>query len=433
MEDWERVQQGKYREGVRVEPFALVQDRCSRARFREVETSEFKAGAPFSFAPAALRSRRTLFWNRFLFDCHETAGLCLRQVTALALAQVPERITGPAAWYGPALMQRRDWIETLSPAEIAELGRAIRRLAGRNTDLAAIRAADFPLPMLAPRLRRILGEVLEGRGFALIRGLDLGRYDRRAVAIAFLGLGSHFGNPRPQNAKGHLLGHVKDLGLTSVDPNVRIYQTRERQTYHTDSCDIVALLCLKTAKAGGLSTLVSAVTIYNEMRAREPELAAALFEPVETDRRGETPPGQLPYFRIPVFSWHAGLLSVMYQRQYIESARRFADVPPLTPRQIAALDLFDSLANDPALNLHMAFQPGDIQLVHNHALLHDRTAFEDWPEPERQRHLLRLWLAPPNARPLPPVFAERYGTVTPGARGGVQVAGLRPSAPLEAA
>jgi len=354
-------------------------------------------------------------------------------VTSFILAQLPEHITGSAAWYGPALTRRSDWIETLSSGEIEELDRAIRHLADRDTDLAAIHAADFPLPTLALRLRRIVSEVLDGRGFALLRGLDIERYDRRAVAIAFLGLGSHLGNPRPQNAKGHLLGHVKDLGLSSADPNVRIYQTHERQTFHTDSCDVVALLCLKTAKAGGLSTLVSAITIYNEMRARQPDLAAALFEPIETDRRGEISAEQLPYFRIPVFNWHAGLLSVMYQRQYIESARRFADVPPLTLRQIAALDLFDSLANDPALNLHMAFQPGDIQLVHNHTLLHDRTAFEDWPEPERRRHLLRLWLAPANARPLPAVFAERYGTVEPGTRGGVLVAGVCPSAPLEAA
>jgi hypothetical protein len=354
-------------------------------------------------------------------------------MTSFNLEQVPERLVGPAAWHGPALDQRRDWIEILSSAEIEEVDCAIRSLAGRELDLAALRATDFPLPTLAPRLQRIAGEVLDGRGFALIRGLDIGRYDRRAAAIAFLGLGSHLGNARPQNAKGHILGHVKDLGLSSADPNVRIYQTHERQTYHTDSCDIVALLCLRTAKSGGLSTLVSAITIYNEMRSQRPDLAAALFEPIETDRRGEIPAGQLPCFRIPVFSWHAGLLSVMYQRQYIESARRFADVPPLTSRQIEALDLFDSLANDPALNLRMAFQPGDIQLVHNHTLLHDRTAFEDWPEPERRRHLLRLWLAPPNARALPPVFAERYGTVTPGRRGGVLVEGVRPFAPLEVA
>lgn len=342
-------------------------------------------------------------------------------LTDFDLADVPERIETPAAWYGPALAARRDWMESLSSEEIAEVERATERLACLGANPAEIRAADFPLPTLESRLARILEEVQDGRGFVLIRGLDVSRFGRQAAEIAFAGLGSHLGSRRPQNAQGEMLGQVKDLGLSSTDPNVRIYQTHERQTYHTDSCDIVALMCLCAARAGGLSTLVSAVTIYNEMRARRPDLARVLFEPIETDRRGEVPPGQLPWFNIPVFNWHAGLLSVVYHRQYIESARRFAGVPPLTPRQIEALDLFDALANDAALNLQMEFQPGDIQLVYNHSLLHDRTAFEDWPEPERRRHLLRLWLAPWNARALPPVFAERYGSLTPGERGGIVV------------
>ncbi len=121
----------------------------------------------------------------------------------------------------------------------------------------------------------------------------------------------------------------------------------------------------------------------------------------------------------------------VYHRNYIESARRFPDVRPLTPDQIEALDLFDNLANDPALNFQMEFQAGDIQLVHNHTLLHDRTAFEDWPEPDRKRHLLRLWLAPNTARPLPPIFAERYGSVVPGQRGGIVVPGMRYTVPWD--
>jgi hypothetical protein len=233
------------------------------------------------------------------------------------------------------------------------------------------------------------------------------------------------GNLRSQNRDGHLLGHVKDLGLSSNDPNVRIYQTSERQNYHTDSCDIVGLLCLHTARSGGLSSLVSSTTLFNQMRERRPDLARVLFDQIETDRRGEVPAGQLPYFRIPVFNWYAGLLTTIYQRSYIESARRFPEVPALTPEQVEALDLFDQLSDDPALHLRMELRAGDIQLVHNHTLLHDRTAFEDWPEPDRRRHLLRLWLAPEQARPLPPVFAERFGSVVPGDRGGVLVPGTR--------
>lgn len=338
--------------------------------------------------------------------------------------ELPDEITGPSAWYGPRIAERTDWIHPLDGREVAEIESAVRAL-GEESDLdpTALRREGFPLPTLGPRLGRILVEVLDGRGFALLRGLPVHDWGPRRAAVALLGLGLHFGTLRPQNARGHLLGHVRDQRLSSRDPNVRIYQTRERQHYHTDSCDVVGLLCLHPARSGGLSSLVSSVTIFNELRRRRPDLARVLFEPIETDRRGEVAPGQRPYFRIPVFNWLAGRLTTIYHRPYIESARRFADVPPLTAAQTEALDAFDALANDPALHFFMELRAGDIQLVCNHSLLHDRTAFEDWPEPARRRHLLRLWLAPAGARPLPPAFEERYGSVVPGARGGVHSPG----------
>src|SRR6266567_2752824 len=318
------------------------------------------------------------------------------------MIELPPEIDDSSAWFGPKVVDRAHWIEPLTSDELVDVEFASRRLAQTEIDWQAIRHDDFPLPTLKLRLSGLLHDILEGRGFVLLRGLPVERWGRRLSAIAFLGLGLHLGNLRSQNRHGHLLGHVKDMGLTSQDPNVRIYQTRERQNYHTDSCDVVGLLCLQPAKSGGLSSLVSSVTIFNEMRKRRPDLARVLFEHIETDRRGEIPEGQKPFFCIPVFNWYAGLLSTVYQRSYIESARRFPEVPPLTPEQIEALDLFDQLANDPALHLHMELQTGDIQLVHNHTLLHDRTSFEDWPEAERKRHLLRLWVAPEKARPLPP-------------------------------
>src|SRR5262249_42751743 len=149
----------------------------------------------------------------------------------------------------------------------------------------------FPLPNLGDRLKRVLEEVLTGRGFVLLRGLPVHDWGPRRSARAFLGLGLHIGNLRSQDARGSLLGHVRDQGLSSTDPNVGIYQTRERQNYHTDSCDVVGLLCWQPARSGGLSSLVSTVTIFNEMRRRRPDLARVLFEPIETDRRGEVAPG----------------------------------------------------------------------------------------------------------------------------------------------
>ncbi|CAN5140870.1 TauD/TfdA family dioxygenase [soil metagenome] len=347
--------------------------------------------------------------------------------------ELPPQQTGAAAWYGPEMIKRTDWQMKLSPAEIAEVESATKALAARDADIAAVTAKEFPLPTLGARLKaRVEGEVLNGRGFLLLRGLAVERWTMRESATAFYGLGAHLGSARSQNGKGHVLGHVQDLGLDVTDPNVRIYQTHERQTYHTDSCDIVGLLCLKTAQSGGLSALVSSTTIFNEMRRTRPDLLELLFQPIATDRRGEVPEGKKPYFEIPVFNWHKGFLSAIYQRQYVDSAQRFADAPRLTPAQIEALDMFDALTNDPRLHLFMEFKPGDVQLVHNHTMLHDRTAFVDWPEPERRRHLLRLWLAADHARPLPPVFAQRYGSVEIGDRGGIIVRGTKLHAPLEA-
>jgi hypothetical protein len=339
-------------------------------------------------------------------------------------------VTGPSAWIGADVTKRPDeWTYRLSPTEIAEIAMATASLHGR--DIAAIGQADFPLPTLGPVLARLRDEVLNGRGFVLIRGLPVEKRPIAESATAYWGIGTYFGNARSQNAMGHVLGHVRDLGLSSQDPNVRIYQTTERQNFHTDSCDIVALLCLKTAKSGGLSSLTSSMSVYNVMAQRHPDRAWRLFQPMPTDRRGEVPEGKRPWFETPVYNDHHGLLSAIYAPHYVRSSQRFPEAPRLAAEDIAALDCFDALAEDTTLRLDMEFQPGDMQFVHNHTVLHDRTAFEDWPEPERKRHLLRLWLAAPGARPLPPAYAERYGSVEIGNRGGIICKGTRLHAPLE--
>ncbi len=345
---------------------------------------------------------------------------------------LPPRVEGASAWYGAEMQNSTEWLYSLTPDEVAEIDAAARPLAQAEADIARITKADFPLPSLGPKLDAMFNDVLNGRGFALLRGLPVENWSTRQSATAYYGIGAHFGHARSQNGKGHVLGHVRDLGRDAVnDPTARIYQTSERQTFHTDSCDIVALLCLKTAKSGGASALVSSMTIYNEMLKRRPDLLPHLFKPLCTDRRGEVPAGQKPWHEIPVFNWYEDKLSALYARRYIESARRFPEVAPLTGDETAALDLFDELANDPAISMQMDFKPGDMQWVHNHTMLHDRTSFEDWPEPENKRHLLRLWLAAPGARPLPEVYAERFGSIEIGNRGGIIVPGAQLNAPLE--
>jgi hypothetical protein len=335
-----------------------------------------------------------------------------------------------STWYGPDLMHRTDeWITHLTPVEIVELEAATKSVLTSKQDIASLTAEKIPLPTLGPKLLALREELIHGRGFSLLRGLPVEKYSEREAGTLFYGLGCHLGLPRSQNAMGHMLGHVRDLGMKSSDPQARIYQTNERQTFHTDSSDVVGLLCLKTAKVGGTSLLVSASTIFNEMHAQRPDLLEILMQPIATDRRGEVPEGMLPYLLIPVFSFHDGYLTVFYQRQYIDSAQRFEDAPRLTLKHVEALDMFDRLANDPKLHLSMKLEPGDMQFVYNHALLHDRTSFDDWDDPARKRHLLRLWLSIPGDRPLPDVFASRFGTIEVGNRGGIVVRGTTPTIP----
>lgn len=345
---------------------------------------------------------------------------------------MPDRaVGGRAAWRGADLARSRDWVRVLEPAELGELEEAARAVRAAGRPLDSVGSEDFPLPRLAAGLEEVREELLHGRGFLVLRGLRVADRPAAETATLFWGIGAHLGAALPQNARGDLIGHVRDEGRDGRDPAARIYQTNERQGWHTDSADFAALLCVRPAREGGKSSLVSAPALHDALLERSPELLPRLFEPFCTDHRGEHRPGAPPYFTAPVLSWHAGELSVLYQRRYIESAQRFGGVPRLTAEQVAALDAFDALADDPALHLTFDMRPGDVLALHNHQLLHDRAAFVDWPETGRRRHLLRLWLCPPAGRPLPDCFAERFGAVEPGLRGGVVLPGIAPSARVD--
>ncbi len=333
---------------------------------------------------------------------------------------VMQKIFDNRAWLGSELQKKPDlWESHLSLKFISDIEQAANYFLSLDIDLSEINRDSFPLKVFDGYLSELALKLLDGIGFEVIKGLPVKRYSPEMIATIFFGIGAHLGDARSQNADGHLLGHVRDIGANSNDQNTRIYQTSQRQTFHTDSADVVGLICINDAKKGGDSLLVSAVTIFNHLVELRPDLVEYLFDPIATDRRGEVPPGELPYLTIPPLSLEDNLLTVFYQRQYIDSAQRFDNAMKLSKRHVEALDLFDTLANDPALHLSMRLKPGDMQFVYNHAFLHDRTGFVDWPEPNKKRHLLRLWLSMPNDRKLPESFKQRYGSIEVGNRGGI--------------
>ena len=342
-------------------------------------------------------------------------------------------IEGPSAWYGSEMSTRPDeWTYLLTQENLDEIQYAVDAARKTGASILDVSKDEFPLETLGAALQRIQDEVVNGRGFVLIRGLPVWDLEIEESAIAYFLIGSYLGWAIPQNGKGHVLGHVRDIGLDPTNPTHRIYGTTARHLYHTDSCDIVGLLCLQKAKKGGLSKIASSVTVHNEMVRSHPDLVEVLNEPFYTDRKGEIPEGKAPTYEMPIFHPYGGVLTTTYNRDFITAAQRFDDVPRLTDEQIEAMDMLDELADSDHIRLDMDFRPGDMQFIHNHQVLHARTPYEDYPEPERKRHLLRLWLTPPNARPLPPVLAERFGNIEVGpTRGGIRTPGQVLSAPLQ--
>jgi len=297
----------------------------------------------------------------------------------------------PAAWRGPDLATREDWRVRLDPAQVDELLAAQRAAEATGRPTGALGADDFPLPTLDAEIARWRAELSEGRGFLLVSGVPVERWSEAQAERAFWCLGLHLGMPGAQNAAGDLLGHVTDLGEDVADPHVRLYRTAADIAYHCDAADVVGLLCLRPARRGGLSRIVSSVSVYGELLRRRPDLVERLYEPFNLDVRSEGDRAGLRWLPIPPCRYADGRLRTFYHSDYFRSVVRHDDVPPLTDDERALLDLYEEIASDPALYLDMDLRAGDVQWLSNHVVLHARTAYED--DPAHRRHLLRLWLS----------------------------------------
>jgi hypothetical protein len=312
------------------------------------------------------------------------------------------KIDVPAAWKGKDIKDDNSWIYNWSDEQIAILEKGLAAVKEKGLTCPNFTKNDFPIAELADAINHFNTELEDGKGFILIRGLPIERYSDDEAAIIYYGLGLHMGTPVSQNIKGDMLGHVRDVG--AADPkSVRVYETSEYLPYHADMSDVVGLLSLRKAKAGGLSSISSAMTLFNEIFENHKEYLGLLhrhflMEHINNGSAGPT----------PIFSYHKGKLSAMHLRQYIEIAQNKAGLP-LSPVEVEAFDLVDSILNDPDIRLDMMMEPGDIQFCNNYTIFHSRTGFEDYPEPERKRHLYRLWLKMPNARECADDFPGKDG------------------------
>lgn len=317
-----------------------------------------------------------------------------------------EKITGSAAWRGSEIALDRSWVHELSAREIAVVNQALADVKSLGKTFPHFGKEDFPMPEWAETLGRLADELENGRGFLVMRGLPVERYREEDIKIMYFGIGLNLGIPVRQNPIGDLLGAVMNVGDLS-DKNARVYETNAYLPYHTDPSDVVGLLCLRKAKSGGISSLVSVATVYNEILEKYPEYLALFYSPWYYAHLGEDLPSLSP-----LLSFNDGKLSCRYLRQYIELGHEIRELP-LSRIEFEALDLFDSLTHKEGIRLDMLLEPGDLQWVNNYAVMHSRTSFEDFDAPARRRKKLRLWLKMPNARRLAPDFPGRNGFPVP--------------------
>jgi len=332
-------------------------------------------------------------------------------------AQRHQLIDAPCAWKGAQIKDKPDWLRFFGASELAEIDAALKSVKSRGLDLFDIGKEDFPLSGFAQNLAKIAQELESGTGMIMLRGLPLS-YTPDDLRTVYWGIGTHLGTAVSQNKTGELLGEVKDVGGPVVNTTRRGSKTSHMLQFHSDRCDVVGLLCVRKAKSGGASRIVSAVSMHNEILRRRPDLIGLFYEDWEHSWQGEQPPGSGITNQRPIFSFRDGYFTGLFSPAYIWFAQEFPDVRRFTPAQHEALTLFDELANELALDMH--FEPGDIQFLNNHVIYHGRTSFIDYAEAEKKRLLLRLWLSAPGARPLPQCYKEVFGGIERGElRGGV--------------
>jgi hypothetical protein len=309
------------------------------------------------------------------------------------------------AWTAADMADPALWTQTFTPEEREEIDAALRSAQRASNDLLTLNKRDFPLPNVAARLKEIERELIDGRGVVRLRGIDRARYDNDEMCLIYWGVGMHLGKPWPQNAKGHVLGDVTDQGKAPDDPTARGNELGGvKLPFHCDGADLVGLMCLDPGAEGGLSRIANAVAMHNTLVRERPDLAAALYEPLPYDMRGEQRPGAAPWYHVPGFTEWDDRLFMRLIPPYIRASQRHRDAPRLTDRQLEALAWIEETAESGRFNVEMAFEAGDIQFVNNYHVLHGRAAYQD--RPGQVRHLKRLWLETESLTARPAYFAN---------------------------
>ena len=304
-----------------------------------------------------------------------------------------KQITDARAWTAETIDAPSEWYYTLSERYLSALDNNVQKHTGAISDDTLAYASC---------LQPVSEALHTGRGFAIIERLPVEYYTRDEARAAYWIIGQCLGVPFEQNIEGTLLYDVRDTGR-DVKSGARFSVTNAESSFHTDGAfgtqvpEIVGLLGIKTARSGGRSQLISACAVHNILHRQAPNVLSALYSPFYFDRRGQFLPGEAPVKKTPIFSWDKQTLIMRYLHYYIQEGHREAGVP-LTPEQARALQAVEDILNHPKMRVEFDLAPGQMLFTNNNWILHNRTAFEDHPDPDQRRHYVRLWLKNNNTR-----------------------------------
>ena len=300
------------------------------------------------------------------------------------------------AWTAADLEADTGWIYDLPPAVLAELEATLPAL--RAKPLEDLTPVDCVLPAFAPMAAQIKAQLEQGRGLALIRRLPVQRWSEEDIARAYWVLGAQIGIGVSQSYKGDRLGHVRDIGEGG-----RYYTVGGALEMHMDPVDVVGLLCVKRAVAGGGSRITASTSVRDAIAADYPDAVPLLERGFHyTSRREDRQAGAPPVtpHRVPVFGQIEGRPASFYLPIAVRNTE--SEGVTLTAQEKDALALVNTVAQRPELCFEMDLQPGEIQFLNNRLIFHGRADYEDAQALAEKRHMLRLWLMMPDWPQRPP-------------------------------
>ena len=331
-----------------------------------------------------------------------------------------QRISGPSVWTGEELAERDDFRYRFSNHDILEIRKAVERSQQISGD--AMILSDFHMPEFSKRCKEFQDRLENRSGVIRITGFPVDQFSTEEITRFFWAMTQQVGTPLPQTEHDDRIFNVRNEGYKLDNPKARGPNTAKRLSFHTDRCDVIAFFCIKQAASGGENQLVSSAAVYNRILNTRPDLLAILMKPFCYKRHSVDTANPRPFCMQPIFSFCEGHFAATFLRVLIDRADLDPALPSLTNDQREALDYLEEVANSPGMQIEFRQQPGDILLLNNWTVLHRRSAFVDYDDLEKRRHLLRVWLAVPNSRPLDPTFKDNFGETQAGAvRGGFPI------------